>query len=272
MQNLIKILIPLGLNDKQAKVYLAAVSLGDCLISELAKKSNINRITTYDIVEKLEDKKIIKTYTRKRMKYVSAITPQTLLDNYRNYLEDLENSLSEFPAPNKKSTENTIEINEDKSSVDKIIKEIQAYDKPTKIICNTENFSKIKNNYINILEKINSKHRLTILTDTQLPSGALTPTIVSSDTIPVMKTSVIIIQNPHLYIIEPTESGATTTKVNNRALSETYNHLFTYHAQNRHHSPINPSQIKTALLKKLDETEPPKVDKEEEKVDNMTLF
>ena len=43
----------LGLDENEAKVYLALLELGPALASEISKKASINRTTSYDILERL---------------------------------------------------------------------------------------------------------------------------------------------------------------------------------------------------------------------------
>lgn len=46
-------LIKLGLSEKEAKVYLATLELGEDTVQNIAKKAGVNRATTYVILEKL---------------------------------------------------------------------------------------------------------------------------------------------------------------------------------------------------------------------------
>ena len=46
----------LGLNDKEANIYLALLQLGKSTATKIAKKSGLKRPTTYVIIEQLIDK------------------------------------------------------------------------------------------------------------------------------------------------------------------------------------------------------------------------
>lgn len=93
---LIKVLINLGLTDKEAKVYLACTENGTCVVSEIGKASGINRVTTYDILEKLKDKGLVSFYTKKKIRYFTSIDPEILLEEFERKTNDLRGSLPKF--------------------------------------------------------------------------------------------------------------------------------------------------------------------------------
>ena len=58
----------LGLAEKEAKVFLASLELGSSAVQEIAKKAEINRATTYVIIEKLMKKGLMSSVGGKRQK------------------------------------------------------------------------------------------------------------------------------------------------------------------------------------------------------------
>lgn len=97
MENqLITVLTNLGLTDKEAKVYLALTELGTVVVSDIAHKAGINRVTTYDILEKLKIRGMVSYYTKKRIKYFSSMQPETLLEEFEKRTSDLRGSLPKF--------------------------------------------------------------------------------------------------------------------------------------------------------------------------------
>lgn len=44
----------LGLNEKEARVYLAALELGEASVQEIAQKSGVKRVTAHVAIEKLK--------------------------------------------------------------------------------------------------------------------------------------------------------------------------------------------------------------------------
>jgi sugar-specific transcriptional regulator TrmB len=75
---LTKLLIGLGLNEMEAKVYLAGLSLGPTTILKLARTSELKRTTIYSIVESLKQKGLVVTEMRGFKKYLLASAPEQL--------------------------------------------------------------------------------------------------------------------------------------------------------------------------------------------------
>jgi len=69
----------LGLVEKEAIVYLAALELGSSTIQEIAGKSRISRSTTYEVIESLVKKGLMSSLTKGKKKYFSAEDPERLL-------------------------------------------------------------------------------------------------------------------------------------------------------------------------------------------------
>jgi len=69
-----------NLNDKEAIVYLSALELGRSKVSEIAKKSNLNRITTYEILKRLRNRGIISMSTYEKTLTFQAIDPEKLVE------------------------------------------------------------------------------------------------------------------------------------------------------------------------------------------------
>ncbi|MFA6383170.1 MAG: helix-turn-helix domain-containing protein [Parcubacteria group bacterium] len=80
----------LGLDDKEAKIYLALLELGEANIQQIAKKSGVKRTTVYDIIESLKEKGLLSSATRHKKITYSAEDPRTLeekLDERKNTLK-----------------------------------------------------------------------------------------------------------------------------------------------------------------------------------------
>ena len=70
----------LGLSQKEASVYIATLELGEASpVSTIAKKAEVNRTTTYDILETLVQKGIVITSTHKKYKFYRAQPPEKLI-------------------------------------------------------------------------------------------------------------------------------------------------------------------------------------------------
>lgn len=79
----------LGLTDKEAKVYLANLEIGTNPVSEIGKKSKLNRVTTYDILQKLAKKGLVNSIIRKGIKYFSAVDPELVANEYKKRANEL---------------------------------------------------------------------------------------------------------------------------------------------------------------------------------------
>lgn len=72
-------LMKFGLSEKEAKVYLACLELGDSAASEIALKSNLPRTLVYDILERLIDLGLISYSIRESKKLFRASDPEEFL-------------------------------------------------------------------------------------------------------------------------------------------------------------------------------------------------
>ncbi len=95
-RELIDILLHLGLSEKEACVYLACIEVGTTPVSEISKAAKINRVTTYDILEKLKVRGLVSYFTKKKTKYFTATKPEILLEEYEKRTNDLRTSLPKF--------------------------------------------------------------------------------------------------------------------------------------------------------------------------------
>ncbi len=78
-----KIIEQLGYTAKEAKVYLAALSLGECHVTDIAKKVKLPRTSVQIIVDKLHRTGLMNFYTMRRYKYWVAKDPERLLHDLR---------------------------------------------------------------------------------------------------------------------------------------------------------------------------------------------
>ncbi len=93
---LVEVLEKVGLNSKEAKVYLALVQVGQAQVSKIAEISKINRITTYDILEKLKKRGIVSSFVKNKIRYFNAIKPEVFVSDFEKRAYDLKNALPKF--------------------------------------------------------------------------------------------------------------------------------------------------------------------------------
>lgn len=75
---MIETLIRLGLSEKEAKVYLAALELGSAPAAKIAQKALLNRPTTYVILEKLAQLGLVTSYDKAKVQYFTPEDPEQL--------------------------------------------------------------------------------------------------------------------------------------------------------------------------------------------------
>lgn len=85
------ILRKIGLNEKEAHVYLSLLELGSQPASVVGKKAHINRSTTYLVLDSLIQKGYVNEHVRADVKYFAAADPQVIVQN----LEQLKHTVDE---------------------------------------------------------------------------------------------------------------------------------------------------------------------------------
>lgn len=70
----------LGLTEKEVRVYLAGLELGPSSVQNIAQKAGLTRPTTYEIIEKLKEKRLFsETAKEKKKKFFVAQSPESIL-------------------------------------------------------------------------------------------------------------------------------------------------------------------------------------------------
>lgn len=96
LDKLSAILQKIGFNDKEARVYLTSLELGEALPSAISRRSEIKRSTTYLILEKLGKKGLVTQVKRGGVLFFKATKPEFLIENRRQEYEELKCSLNEL--------------------------------------------------------------------------------------------------------------------------------------------------------------------------------
>lgn len=91
-----KILQDLGLSEKETKVYLACLGMGEAAPADIAKHSGINRATTYVISEKLTKDGLMSQLEKDKKIYFSSESPEQLLRLLRKQEQEVKNKEQEF--------------------------------------------------------------------------------------------------------------------------------------------------------------------------------
>ena len=97
-KQLIKTIQGLGFDEKEATVYLACLEAGNEGNNKIAKLSNLNRVTNYEILKRLEKKGVVASYKKRNIKYFVAIDPKVLIEQVRSRLKMAEEVLPQMSA------------------------------------------------------------------------------------------------------------------------------------------------------------------------------
>lgn len=93
-----KKLTQLGFTLKEAKIYIATLSLWNAIVSAIARHAGENRITTYSILKDFKTRWIAQELTQNKVKYFSVISPEKLLQREKQRYEALNNLVPELMA------------------------------------------------------------------------------------------------------------------------------------------------------------------------------
>ncbi|NQT50207.1 hypothetical protein HQ571_05920 [Candidatus Kuenenbacteria bacterium] len=96
MNNLLKSLKTLGIDQKQAQVYLACLELGSATIQELAEKSKVKRTSIYNFLEEIKDLGLVTEVKEGRKLLLVAENPEIVLKRAQRRLELVQAELPEF--------------------------------------------------------------------------------------------------------------------------------------------------------------------------------
>ncbi|MCR4277969.1 MAG: hypothetical protein NUV80_06880 [Candidatus Berkelbacteria bacterium] len=152
--NLNQLLEWLGLPEREAKVYLALLELGDTTVMPLSKKAGIERTYCYDILAGLAHKDLVTSYERNGRQRFMAQSPDTLESQLSGKLEKLRQALPELKAKHNSDTKKpTIRFYEGKSAVDQLYRELAA----TKEVATIAGTSELEKNLGSTLEEIAKK-------------------------------------------------------------------------------------------------------------------
>jgi sugar-specific transcriptional regulator TrmB len=91
-----QILQKLGLNEKESKVYLALLTLGQSSAHSIARVSGLKRPTTYLILEDLRTRGLVLKMPGSKKQMFSARSPQELIHEMKKNLADAEYALPEL--------------------------------------------------------------------------------------------------------------------------------------------------------------------------------
>lgn len=93
-----KAIAGLGLDEKEASVYLACLELNGADNADIAKKTKLNRITNYEVLKRLEKHGAVGSYKRRGAKHFLAVDPRILLQQTKEKVAIAEGLLPQLVA------------------------------------------------------------------------------------------------------------------------------------------------------------------------------
>jgi len=86
----------LNFSDKEARVYLALLELGEAPVQKIAEKAKVNRATTYVILESLKKRAAAGTMEKGKKTYFVAENPTTLFRFFKAEQDELDSRERDF--------------------------------------------------------------------------------------------------------------------------------------------------------------------------------
>jgi len=95
-----EVLTQFGLNEKEAKVYLASLELGPASILQIAQKSGVNRSSIYYIIEDLKRKNLMTLTSQKKKQLLVPAEPNEIIKLLQDKEELFKSILPQLDALN----------------------------------------------------------------------------------------------------------------------------------------------------------------------------
>lgn len=107
-----KILTDLGLNEIEAKVYMAVLELGSDTVLKISKKAGVKRPTAYLTLDNLTDKGYVTKIEKKSTTLYSAEKPSIILNKYNEKINNFKDLLPFYEAKFNRGTKPKIKFYE----------------------------------------------------------------------------------------------------------------------------------------------------------------
>jgi len=121
----------IGLNEKEAKVYLASLELGQSTVQDIAKKAGVNRATAYFIIDALMKMGLMSSFHKGKKQYFVAADPDRLveiLEQEKNTIEkrkgNLQKLLPQLQSLTKQTGKPVVKYYEGKEGIKSMVEEI----------------------------------------------------------------------------------------------------------------------------------------------------
>ena len=115
----------LGLEDKEAKVYITLLKYRECTATTISEKTHLDRTLMYQITNKLIDKGLASFVIKNNVKYFIAANPKKLLEDLKDKEKNLTDVMPQLLAMTKFDEKETkVEVYRGKEGLRTILKDI----------------------------------------------------------------------------------------------------------------------------------------------------
>lgn len=122
----------LNLSDREVKVYLSLLMLGQSSANEVAKKARLNRVSTYDILKSLLERGFVSYVIISGVKHFEAVEPSMFLDSLEEKQEKIKAVMPELESIKTSLTKKPqIEVYEEINGLKSIFNDILSENKET---------------------------------------------------------------------------------------------------------------------------------------------
>ncbi|MDD5464147.1 MAG: helix-turn-helix domain-containing protein [Candidatus Moranbacteria bacterium] len=83
-------LINIGINEKEAKIYLSTLELGQSTVQQIAQKAGVNRATAYFVIDALMQRGLISSFHKGKKQYFLGADPERLVEILEQEKESVE--------------------------------------------------------------------------------------------------------------------------------------------------------------------------------------
>jgi len=144
-----EVLRSLGLSDKEVKIYLANLQLGNSLVQEIANFAGLNRTSAYDLLKSLEQKGFVSYVIQSGKKYYQSAQPNKIV----NLLKEKEDSLMKVIPDLNNIAESVgkrpkVEVYIGKNGLKTVFEDILNEAKECKVMASNEQLNNLFENYI----------------------------------------------------------------------------------------------------------------------------
>jgi sugar-specific transcriptional regulator TrmB len=128
-------LLKLGLEEQEAKTYVALLDLGEATATKLAERTGLGRVHMYQLTNRLIGKGLASSILKGGVKYFLAAEPEKLLQDLQEKEEELQKILPELKARQQFSKPETkAEVYRGREGINTILKLIIKDQKPYYIL------------------------------------------------------------------------------------------------------------------------------------------